>query len=609
MVWDESLNDSQRKAIEDDSPNVAVVAGPGTGKTLTLLRKALQLIEEEIAAPDRIRIANFTKAGVHDLRMKLVSEPEYSQIDPSSAGTFHSLALKTLRTVGSSSIPSPLVILDDWGEEVLVDRLAKLRLGLNDVRVARRLREDYNSRWCIASDNADKWLLEGARRKYEEVYNRAKDILGFTTRGELTFLWWRYLRSIPGARHTEVGFPWTHLLVDEYQDLNECEHEILQYLANAGVSVFAVGDPNQSIYEIMRHAHPELCWSFPERVAPGELHVLKQSYRCPREVLVFGQALLGSAKGVPDPDLATSVGEANILAFPKDDGERSGLARLAKRLLRDHPDSRILLAVPIRKLGSSFAKEFASILPVEDRTRKNIGEPDGCRLAKALLELLREPRNSVAAATSIILNCAVSTRSQRIGELLGECEKAGVRVAEILRKSIPLPAPLEKARGRTSQMVEELRNSGSPVDMLIELTGCQEIGGDLEETEARIEAIMAQTEQLEPGKVTIMTLHGSKGTQAEWVIIPAVEPGFFERDMVGAAKEERRRLLYVGMTRALSGLFVSYAARRYGPQRYGDPTGRSSRKGSSVFIDELCDRLDYRIEPATAFLRARLRGS
>jgi superfamily I DNA/RNA helicase len=82
-----------------------------------------------------------------------------------------------------------------------------------------------------------------------------------------------------------------------------------------------------------------------------------------------------------------------------------------------------------------------------------------------------------------------------------------------------------------------------------------------------------------------------------------VEPGFFERDNVGIAKEERRRLLYVGMTRAQKGLFISYARRRYGRQRYADPTSLSPIKGPSVFVQEICNHCRIRPVNATEFLK------
>jgi len=609
MAWSDGLNAEQRSAVESLASNVAVIAGPGTGKTRTLLHKALQLIELEIAAANDIRIVNFTKAGVHDLRRKLISGPAYSRIDPHSATTFHSLALKILLAVQSTAIPTPFVVLDDWEEKTFVDQLAKRGMGLRDIREAERLRRDYDSRWCMASETADEWLSEGERRRYEGVYNLARELLGFTTRGQLTFLWWRYLRANPGVRHAQLAFPWAHLLVDEYQDLNECEHEILQCLAAAGVRVFAVGDPNQSIYETMRHAHPGLCWAFAERVAPGEVQVLQQSYRCPAAVLRFGQALMSYAEGVPDPTRAQTDGEAQILSFPSDSGERSGVARLVAHLLRCHSQSRVLVAVGTRSLGKAFVDALAPVVTVEDRTAREGYGPEECRLAKALLRLLKEPKDSVAAATAIILNCAPSARARRVAELLQVGQANGMRIADIFDGRAQLSGPLAAARRKAAEMLEAVRRSSCPPETIREITGCQEMAAGVDELVERLEEVLTPPEQLAPGIVTVMTLHGCKGTEAEWVIIPASEPGVLERDLVGAKKEERRRLLYVGMTRAISGLFVSFSAERRDPQRYRDPLGPSRRKGPSVFVEEICDRTGQRPQSATDFLQARLRAA
>lgn len=288
MPWAEIVNDEQRDAIKNGAPNCSVVAGPGTGKTRTLLAKALQLIEEEIVPAGRLRIVNFTNAGVRDLKRRLLLDERFAPIDQSTITTFHSLALGALRRVNSTDIPSPLAILDDWEEAMFLDQFAKARLGLNDIRKARKIRRDYDSRWCIARLEVDDWLSETSRRDFEAVYNAAKGVLGFTTRGELTFLWWRHMRSIPESDVTALGFNDACLLVDEYQDLNECEHDILQRLAMAEVSVFAVGDPNQAIYEALRHAHPQLCWEFPGRMSPADLKVLEKSHRCPKAILIYG---------------------------------------------------------------------------------------------------------------------------------------------------------------------------------------------------------------------------------------------------------------------------------------------------------------------------------
>ena len=82
MTWADDLNEQQREAIAGESPNGCVVAGPGTGKTRTLLGKALYLIEDEEVPPGRLRIVNFTNAGIDDLRQTIESDDKYAAIDP-----------------------------------------------------------------------------------------------------------------------------------------------------------------------------------------------------------------------------------------------------------------------------------------------------------------------------------------------------------------------------------------------------------------------------------------------------------------------------------------------------------------------------------------------
>jgi superfamily I DNA/RNA helicase len=227
-------------------------------------------------------------------------------------------------------------------------------------------------------------------------------------------------------------------------------------------------------------------------------------------------------------------------------------------------------------------------------------------LARALLKLLKEPQDSVAAATAIILNCAPSSRVRWVAELLQVGQTAGLRIADIFQGKVQLSGQLGAAHRRASEMLEAVRRSSSPPDTLREITGCQEMADSVDELVDRLEEVLTTPEQLAPGIVTVMTLHGCKGTEAEWVIIPASEPGVLERDLVGARKEERRRLFYVGMTRAISGLFVSFSAQRWDTQRYRDPLGPSQRKGPSIFVDEICDRTGQHPKSGSQFLRDRL---
>ena len=604
MTWENSVNKQQQRAILGPNPNGCVVAGPGTGKTRTLLGKAMQLVEDEEVLADRLCIVNFTNAGVHDLRRKVDNDEIYRAIERENIRTFHSLALKALRRVEAASVPRPLVILDDWEERMFVDEFTKSKLKLPDIRKARKIRADYDARWCLAREEIDDWLSEGSRREFESLYASLKDILGLTTRGELTFLWWRYLRSHSELGADALGIDADYMLADEYQDLNECEHDILKVLSENGVNVFAVGDPNQSIYESLRHAHPQFCWEFSDRIVPADMSVLTRSYRCSRAVLEFGSALLGAADGVPDPTLAERKGEARILSFPTDTGEVSGVARLAQALLNEDSQRRILIAVPSRRAAATFYDGLQELaVPSENRAIRGDPLDDECRLARAYGRLLKEPNNSVAAATAIVLNCAPTTRRTRSRELLELGYERGERIATLLSSEFVPKGPLGKGITAARMDLRTLRKAENLAETLAELTGC--VGSDTD-TDLEEDPAAEDPPGIEPGRVTVMTVHSCKGLEADVTILPSVEGGEYERNLVGALKEERRRLLYVGITRAVEKVYLTFARQRFGPGRYSDPTGGSPRKAASTFIDDICDRLRIQPESGGEYLRGLL---
>lgn len=603
MTWADGVNTLQQRAIEARG-HVAVVAGPGTGKTRTLLGKAMQLVEEEIAKPAEVQLVNFTNAGVRDLRRKIAADSSYSRLSPDRVSTFHSLALRTLLAVESRGLSRPLLILDDWEEAMFIDLLTNAELGLRDVRKAKKLRDDYNARWCQASDDLESWMNE-QRRTFEQAYQKAQGVLGFVTRGELTFLWWKHLRANPGASLAELAISYRFLLVDEYQDLNECEHDILRMLAKCGVTIFAVGDANQSIYETMRHAHPEFCSDFPKRLGGGAIHFLDESYRCPEMVLRAGRALLNDREGIPNSAKAKIRGEVAIVRFPDHTAEASGLAQFIRYQLNRDPKSRVLVAIPKRSVAKPFVLELTRLgVVVDDRTARLEKPDDGCRYARALLKLTRERANSVAAATALVLACPPTTRKQRAVELIRLAYSNSVRVSDLLIKDVRLMSPLTKASEVVRRDLQRLAGASDVDAELRAITGCQDMQLDGDDSLSAND--IGAVEGLESGRATIMTLHACKGLEADVVVLPAVEPGFYEQGTVGREADERRRMLYVGITRALQTAVLSYASRRYGSDRYRDPTGSSPVKGCSKFVDDIAS--DPLFEPVVGseFLKRRL---
>ena len=222
-------------------------------------------------------------------------------------------------------------------------------------------------------------------------------------------------------------------------------------------------------------------------------------------------------------------------------------------------------------------------------------------MAKSLSRLLKQPNDSVAAATLVILNCAQSTQSARANELMELAYERSERIAVLLHGTYAPSGPLGKAIMKARDMLRSLQDADDPLVILAELTGCKDSSlSDRDDSEEI--AVEDKPLGLEEGKVSIRTTHSCKGLEADVVFIPGVEPGSYERDDVGARREEHRRRLFVAITRGIARVYLSYAGQRTGTVRYADATGDSLRKGPSTFIDDICSRSEFAPTPATQYI-------
>lgn len=597
------LNSRQKNAVESTHSNVAVVAGPGTGKSKVLLYRAVELMTR-CSKPSDVVLCSFTNASVNDLRKTLDEGQDYVSARLARTTTFHSLSLRSLLKMKAG--PPQVFIADDWEETELIDSYLKRELKLSRITAARKRRRDFDARWCQAKEDPTDWLNMEDRRTFLDAWDRVKAALEFLTRSELTYRWWQRLSNEPAASNEDLGIDFKYLLVDEYQDLNECEHGILEILSGRGCEVFVVGDPNQSIYEGLRHAHPELCASFQGRFSDSEEIVLDETYRCPDAVLKAATALMANdsgLRGVPTKSHRDTSGYFDLVNYPTETAEASGIAQSARLLLASLPATRILVLVPARQVADIIATELTA-LNVDFRTtfRPRPAHDEQAKKAEAIARLIGNSQDSLAAATLILLCGAGGKREQNIYELVNKCSGEGFTAAGLLIASLPsgLSQSLVKAIGLARKLLEEfkslpleeaiarLQNDFGGIDLEHYLLPAQE-RKRLEEDSGEVLSEDEEVPSSAPPGVTLTTYHSSKGLEADYVFAAAVEPPFFEDDS-RASTGEKRRLLFVGITRALTMTAVSYASRRYGTSGYISQSG-GSRRGPSDLVTQIGEQL------------------
>lgn len=326
MPWDPT---PEQLAIIEHSPDrhARVLAGPGTGKSATVIRMMLRVSDE---LGRRGKLLTFTRAATNELREKVAEHPE--QLPTPS--TVHSFAISTLlANEGTSGLPEPIRLADDWEWSELIRHHLKALVGC-DVRMIDRARAEMASNWESLEPSEDPDLPEGVRNRFAGVWEGHRRIFGYSLLAELPF---RLLRALEDHPNLALG-DWDYIVVDEYQDLNQCDLSVLKQITHRGRVLIAAGDDDQSIYSF-RRAHPIGIRRFITDDYPEAADLsLSVSQRCATRALTWARHVIEGLPGRPPRPALTPAphcqeGEARYLRFTSWVQEADGVARLVKWLI------------------------------------------------------------------------------------------------------------------------------------------------------------------------------------------------------------------------------------------------------------------------------------
>ncbi len=615
-----------------------ILAGPGTGKSTTVLRLAQRLLATSPAPA--LRVITFTRAATSELIAKIREEGGATV----ETTTLHSFALSLLmQNPGVSGLPEPLRVPDDWETRTIVHRqlAAYLRTqGFTKVRVTdiAQLEREMAARW--ESLDPDLVLLADVdprlRNAYIAAWRRHRAVFGYSLFAEMPL---GAHQAIEDHGRELKGVAIDLLVVDEYQDLNRSEIQLAFALAECGTSVLAVGDDDQSIYS-WRMAAPEGIRSFLADIAPCADYTLSVSFRCGSDILSHARGLIETTPGRPQrpplrPGPDNPTGEVQYLRFANQDDERRAVALLARHLIDDHKlkpneivvlfrgDSRGAWSRPLRlaldEAGVAATDVEAALEPLSDASTREL-------LAVARLATNRE--DSLAWCTLMMTEHGVSERF--VNALIEEAHQRRVTFAQrLLQCDTDPPADVPPATvRRANRRVAEVQ---AFLDQLqLELAGAEEEGwapwlldaanalgidvSDAFDSLAREVGRVTPQEtglghflnQLEPVTkdlallaegVSIMTMARSKGLTFRAAIVMGVEDGVIPSPRSDNIEEERR-LLYVAMTRAREFLFLTMAQFRRDPTAHTGRSNQGSRGRTPLFYG-----LDLQPTNGPAYLR------
>jgi DNA helicase-2/ATP-dependent DNA helicase PcrA len=637
----DGLNDAQRQAVGSPLGAALVLAGAGSGKTRVLVHRVAWLIQVEGASPNSILAVTFTNKAAAEMRGRI----ETLLGIPGGAmwiGTFHGLTHRLLRLHWrEAGLPQSFQILDSEDQSRLLRKVLKA-LDLDEARwVPREIlwfinaQKDEGHRAKHIKDDGDPTRRQLIRiyQAYEDACQRA----GVVDFAELLLRAYELWRDNPALlQHYRTRF--RHVLVDEFQDTNAIQYKWLMLLAGPAGLPFAVGDDDQSIYR-WRGARVENLNQFRRDYPQAVLYKLEQNYRSTGTILKAANALIANNAGRLGKNLWTSGEDGDRVklyaAFNERDEadfvvnrirdwvDRGGLRREAAVLYRSNAQSRVFeeaflnARMPYRVYGGLRFFERAEIKDALAYLRLVASRADdtsferivnlptrgiGAKTLDTLRDLARANGTSLWNAADLSVRGALPQRAalalQSFLQLIDRLAKevAGLELHEQVDHVIQMSGLIEHFKKEKGE-----RGEGR-VENLLELVSAAKGFSPEGETDMQpLESFLAHA-VLESGEgqadpyadcVQMMTLHTAKGLEFPVVFLTGMEDGLFphQRSIADLASlEEERRLCYVGATRAMRQLYVTYAEQRrlYGVDQYGQP---------SRFIGELPADLVEEIRP------------
>ncbi|OGG57963.1 hypothetical protein A2853_03495 [Candidatus Kaiserbacteria bacterium RIFCSPHIGHO2_01_FULL_55_17] len=589
------LNQAQKEAVQHENGPLLIVAGAGAGKTKTITHRIAHLIGSGIP-PSKILAVTFTNKAANEMRERVrhllpagTRMPEVS--------TFHSTCVRILREFGRSvGVIERFTIFNRDDQTRAVKRALK-NAGM----------EDENPRYFIAAISREK----GSGVSHTTYAREARALRAH----DVAVVWQCYeeelvkasaldfddllLKTLELLEHSErtrglLQNRWSHLVIDEYQDTNVVQYKIARLLLDSGRNICVVGDLDQCIYT-WRQARLENLLGF-ERSFPGtKVVTLKENYRSTGTITAAANGIIEKNKNrIPKQLLATrEVGEPIYLFEARDELDEAWFVaekvqELIKRatppreiavLYRDNFQSRVLeeaflsLQIPYRVVGTRFfeRKEVKDVLSyvraslnpnISDMERIIATPPRGIGQATFAKMVANKERELSPAARAKVM--AFRTSLERMKKALET-----LPLSEVLRfilEESGLERMYKEKKDREEaehfENVQELVNLSVRYDSAMPPSGAHSL---LEEA-----ALQSDQDEMrdDENRVSLMTVHASKGLEFENVFVTGLEQGLFPSRRLDehTDPEEERRLFYVAMTRAKERLFLSFARARL---RYG----------------------------------------
>ncbi len=636
----DGLNDKQREAVAAPLENLLILAGAGSGKTRVLVHRIAWLMSVEEASPFSVMAVTFTNKAAAEMRGR-IEELMHGTASGMWCGTFHGICHRILRAhYLDAKLLEDFQIIDSDDQQRLLKRLIKAH-NLDDKQWLTR-----QVAWWI-NNQKDEGLRPTHINAFDPVtqtylklytaYQEACDRAGLVDFAEILL---RALELLRGNQHIREHYQarFKHILVDEFQDTNAIQYAWLRMMAGAQSNVMIVGDDDQSIYG-WRGARVENIEKFTREFPSVNTIRLEQNYRSTKTILEASNTLIANNSERMGKQLWTDglVGEPIsvysayneldearfVVSKIKGWQEQGGTLTDCAILYRNNAQSRVLeeallqasLAYRIyggmRFFERQEIKDALSYLRLinnrnDDTAFERVINTPPRGLGDKTLETIRFAARdrgctlwdaSVGLLNDQVLTGRAASALSRFVELINALEEEGIDMplhvlTDHAVKTSGLLEMYQQEKGEKSKArienLEELVTATRQFEKPEEAQEMTMLTAFL--THAALEAGEGQADEHDDA-VQLMTLHSAKGLEFPLVFMVGVEEGMFPSQMSAEEAgrlEEERRLCYVGMTRAMQKLYITYAEMRrlYGQDKYHKPS-RFIRELPEGCLDEV----------------------
>ena len=623
------LNPAQREAVLATEGPVLVVAGAGSGKTRVLTYRIAHLVSAVGVKPQEILALTFTNKAAGEMRERL--EGVLGGIARTMwVMTFHSACGRILRTEAPKLGYRSNFTIYDQADQVRVVKLCLEELERDPKRfVPRGIHSQISNakNLLITPDDYKARVSSFYDQTVADVYELyqgrlfASNAVDFD---DLLMLTVQVLERFPEARKRwQKAF--RYVLVDEYQDTNHAQYRLLQLLAGEHSNVFAVGDPDQSIYAF-RGADIRNIMEFERDFGGAKQIALEQNYRSTNAILRAANAVISENRERKPKNLWSELGEGDPIRVIEVEDEHAEARFVAAEIagLVDEGFAGSEIAIFYRTNAQSRVLE--DVLVRQDIPYQVIGGPkfyeraeikdaiaylqviDNPSDAISLTRIANRPRRGIGDASLARVRAYADAHGLSLWEALEHPEEAGCggaplkaidRFRTLMQSSmssaleLPVPELLERVLDQSGYLesleAERTIEAQGRSENLMELVGVAREYQESAESPSLSEflqqiSLFSDQDAIEEERslVTLMTLHNAKGLEFRAVFLIGMEEGVFphSRSIEEQGLEEERRLCYVGLTRAQERLVLTHAAARslWGSRGYNLP---------SRFLDEL----------------------